>query len=68
MRPPETWAALASEHGYADQAHMVREFHAFGVEPPTHFFTADWYDTTGLSRVSGELLIGLTGVAERIVT
>jgi AraC-like DNA-binding protein len=53
MRPPETWAALAAEHGYADQAHMVREFRAFGVEPPTHFFTPDWYDTTGLSRVSG---------------
>jgi AraC-like DNA-binding protein len=53
MRPPETWAALAAEHGYADQAHMVREFRAFGVEPPTRFFTPDWYDTTGLSRVSG---------------
>jgi hypothetical protein len=32
---------------------MVREFRAFGVEPPTHFFSPDWYDTTGLSRVSG---------------
>jgi AraC-like DNA-binding protein len=53
MSPPETWAALAAEHGYADQAHMVREFRAFGIEPPTHFFTAEWYDTTELSRVSG---------------
>lgn len=53
MCPPEGWAALAAEHGYADQAHMIREFRAFGVEPPTHFFTPDWYDTTGLSRVSG---------------
>jgi len=53
MRSPETWAELAAEHGYADQAHMVREFRAFGVEPPTHFFNPDWYDATALSRVSG---------------
>jgi len=53
MRPPETWAALAADYGYADQAHMVREFRAFGADAPTHFFTPDWYDTTNLSRVSG---------------
>src|SRR5207245_669996 len=53
MRPPETWAALAAEHGYADQAHMVREFHAFGVGPPTHFFSHGWYETTEMSRLSG---------------
>ena len=48
-----TWADLAVAHGYADQAHMVREFRAFGAEPPTRLFTPDWYDTTELSRVSG---------------
>jgi AraC-like DNA-binding protein len=53
MSPPETWAALAAEHGYADQAHMVREFHAFGVEPPTQFFSQGWYETTEMSRLSG---------------
>jgi AraC-like DNA-binding protein len=53
MSPPETWAAIAVEHGYADQAHMAREFRAFGVEPPSHFFTPDWYDTTNLSRIPG---------------
>jgi transcriptional regulator GlxA family with amidase domain len=53
MSPPETWAELAAAHGYADQAHMVREFRAFGAEPPTHLFTPDWYETTQLSRVSG---------------
>jgi AraC-like DNA-binding protein len=53
MSPPETWAELAAAHGYADQAHMVREFRAFGAEPPTRLFTPDWYDTTELSRVSG---------------
>ncbi len=53
MRPRETWAALALDHGFADQAHLVREFRAFGAEPPTHVFTSDWYDTTEMSRVSG---------------
>jgi AraC-like DNA-binding protein len=53
MSPRETWAGLAAEHGYADQAHLVREFRAFGAEPPTHIFTPDWYDATELSRVSG---------------
>ena len=53
MQPRETWASLAAEHGYADQAHLTREFRAFGAEPPTHIFTPDWYDATELSRVSG---------------
>jgi hypothetical protein len=53
MSPLETWAALAAEYGYADQAHMVRELRAFGVEPPAHFFTSEWYDKTELLRVSG---------------
>jgi len=52
MRPPQTWAALAAEHGYADQAHMVREFRAFGVDPPTQVFSPEWYDTTRLTRVA----------------
>ena len=53
MQPSETWAALAAEHCYADQAHLTREFRAFGAEPPTQVFSADWYDATELSRVSG---------------
>ena len=53
MSSPETWAEIAAANGYSDQAHMVREFRAFGAEPPTHLFTPDWYDTTELSRVSG---------------
>ena len=52
MSPPETWAAIAADHGYADQAHMVREFRSFGVEPPAHFFTPDWYDVTTSSRAA----------------
>jgi len=52
MQPPHTWAALAAEYGYADQAHMVREFRAFGADPPTHVFSPEWYDTTTLSRVT----------------
>jgi AraC-like DNA-binding protein len=53
MSPRSTWAGLAAEHGFADQAHLVREFRAFGAEPPTHVFTPDWYDATEISRVSG---------------
>lgn len=53
MSAPETWAALAADHGYADQAHMIREFRSFGVEPPAHFFSPDWYDTTAIARASG---------------
>jgi AraC-like DNA-binding protein len=53
MCPKEKWAVLAAEHGYADQAHLVREFRAFGAKPPTHLFTPEWYDATELSRVSG---------------
>ena len=53
MNSRESWAGLAAEHGYADQAHLIREFRAFGAQPPTHIFTADWYDATGLSRLSG---------------
>ena len=53
MGSPETWASLAADHGYADQAHMAREFRAFGVEPPSHFFSSDWYDATTLARISG---------------
>ena len=65
MSPPETWAGLAAAHGYADQAHMVREFRAFGAEPPTRLFTPDWYDTTGLSRVTGPAK-GVRSVQDRV--
>ena len=53
MSPHLTWAGLAAEHGFADQAHLVREFRAFGAEPPTHLFTPEWYDATEISRESG---------------
>ena len=53
MQPHATWASLAAEHGFADQAHLVREFRSFGAEPPTHLFTREWYETTELSRASG---------------
>lgn len=53
MSPPEAWAHLAAEHGYADQAHMIREFRSFGIKPPARFFSSDWYDSTGLTRAAG---------------
>lgn len=36
-RPPEAWGVVASEHGYADQAHMTREFTALVGLAPTSF-------------------------------
>ena len=50
MGPPLTWADLALANGYADQAHLVREFRAFGASPPAHLFTAEWYETTSVTR------------------
>jgi AraC-like DNA-binding protein len=53
MRPPEAWAELAAEHGYADQAHLIREFRAFGAEPPARLFSSEWYDATAVTRATG---------------
>jgi SAM-dependent methyltransferase len=46
LGPPLTWADLALANGYADQAHLVREFRTFGARPPAHLFTPEWYATT----------------------
>jgi AraC-like DNA-binding protein len=53
MSPQKSWAALASEYGYADQAHLVREFRAFGAEPPTRTFPESWYEATEFNRETG---------------
>jgi AraC-like DNA-binding protein len=53
MSSEETWANLAVDHGYADQAHMVREFRDFGAEPPTRQFSPSWYEQTEIERASG---------------
>jgi len=47
-----TWT-FATTSGSADQAHLVREFREFGAEPPTHFFSPEWYATTELTRATG---------------
>ena len=49
MGPRMGWADLALANGYADQAHLVREFRTFGARPPAHLFTAEWYDTTNVT-------------------
>jgi AraC-like DNA-binding protein len=53
MGPPLGWADLALANGYADQSHLVREFRAFGAQPPAHLFTAEWYETTSVAQVAG---------------
>jgi AraC-like DNA-binding protein len=53
MGPPLGWAELAYANGYADQAHLVREFRAFGATPPAHLFTPEWYEETTIRRASG---------------
>ena len=53
MRPDASWASLAAEYGYADQAHLVREFRAFGTEPPTRTFDEGWYASTAFTRETG---------------
>lgn len=34
-QPGLTWAALAQQHGYFDQAHLLRDAHAFTGAPPS---------------------------------
>jgi AraC-like DNA-binding protein len=50
MGPSHGWAELAYANGYADQAHLVREFRAFGAIPPAHLFTPEWYEATNVQR------------------
>jgi AraC-like DNA-binding protein len=50
MGPPVGWADLAAANGYADQSHLVREFRAFGAQPPAHLFTPAWYETTTVAH------------------
>ena len=38
------WARLAHRHGFADQSHLVREFHRFAGATPTHFLRHRTFD------------------------
>ena len=37
-RQPARWDAIAADSGYADQAHLIRDFHKFVGGSPTAFF------------------------------
>jgi AraC-like DNA-binding protein len=50
MGRPLGWAELAYANRYADQAHLVREFRAFGAIPAAHLFTPEWYENTTVRR------------------
>jgi AraC-like DNA-binding protein len=52
MGPSLGWAELAYANGYADQAHLVREFRAFGATPPAHLFSPEWYEVTTVERTN----------------
>jgi AraC-like DNA-binding protein len=38
-RPPDRWDEIAADSGYADQAHLIRDFHQFAGAAPTAFLT-----------------------------
>ena len=35
--PDQTWTTLAHTHGYFDQAHLLKDFHAFTDSAPGRF-------------------------------
>jgi AraC-like DNA-binding protein len=39
--PPGTWAEVATQAGFADQSHMIRDFRQFAGCAPSEFFGAD---------------------------
>lgn len=39
--PRGTWAEVATRSGYADQAHLIRDFRQFAGEAPSNFFQAE---------------------------
>ena len=51
------WTQLATQHGYADQSHMIREFHLLVGKSPVHYLSertefSTCFDSTELSHSS----------------
>jgi len=43
-RATADWSALALDWGYYDQAHLIRDFHAFSGATPAEFLRTRWPD------------------------
>ena len=54
------WAGLATEWGYADQAHLIREFHAMAGVTPRDYLRDVGQRFRALDTEAGEQLF--TGV------
>jgi AraC-like DNA-binding protein len=50
--PAARWDAVAPDSGYADQAHLIRDFHQFAGAPPTAFLAHPQTQTAVPARVS----------------
>jgi AraC-like DNA-binding protein len=51
--PVASWAAVAADAGYFDQAHLVRDFKDLAGETPTHLFSPAWYDAIAMGPATG---------------
>lgn len=54
--PRGRWAEVATQSGYADQSHLIRDFRQFAGVPPTEFFASEPELARNIMGSEGELL------------